>query len=124
MDVLSDKVKSEGVENEEDNKRNFCYYEDDPTYIPRTIFVKNLPPKTRRKQIKEIFGKCGDILFVRFTNAIPAKSSIPAEAAVKKRSLIKEGTTVCTFIYYNIQASTLISQLIMQSDQAFIVSIK
>lgn len=44
--------------------------------------------------MKKLFEKCGDILFVRFANAIPAKSGIPVEAAIKKRSLIKEGTTV------------------------------
>ena len=78
----------------EEEKRNFRYYEDDPAYIPQTIFVKNLPPKVQRKHMKKLFEKCGDILFVRFANAIPAKSGIPVEAAVKKRSLIKEGTTV------------------------------
>lgn len=85
---------AKGDNAEVDGKREFRYYEDDPTYIARTIFVKNLPPKTQRKQMKNLFGKCGDILFVRFANAIPKKASIPADSALKKRSLIKEGTTV------------------------------
>lgn len=78
----------------EEEKRDFRYYEDDPAYIPQTIFVKNLPPKVQRKHMKKLFAKCGEILFVRFVNAIPAKAGIPVEAAIKKRSLIKEGTTV------------------------------
>ncbi|OQR72501.1 nucleolar protein 12-like [Tropilaelaps mercedesae] len=83
-----------------DEQRNFRYYENDPTYVSQTIFVKNLPPKTRRKQIKKIFGSCGDILFVRFANAVPLKSSIPVEGAIKKRSLIKPGTTICAYVVF------------------------
>ncbi|XP_003742654.1 RNA-binding protein 34 [Galendromus occidentalis] len=87
-------------EAKEEAKRDFRYYEDDPAFIPQTIFVKNLPPKSQRKHVKRLFEKCGDILFVRFANAIPAKAGIPVEAAIKKRSLIKEGTTISAFVVF------------------------
>ncbi len=73
---------------------------DEPQLDKRTIFVGNLPVKTKEKQLRRIFGEFGSVETVRFRGAARPDLKTTKKTAIIKREIHENRHNICAYVRF------------------------